>query len=119
MVRKFCNKTLLCIGFISLIHAAFSAAQHRSYLRITEQDSRALPLDIIIQTLVSLVVIIYNILQIVGDFKEIRAAVDLQQKSWETLSNIPSFYMFCHRGKALAQDYIPPSVKKSELSSLY
>lgn len=43
----------------------------------------------------------------VGDFKEIRAAVDLQGKSWETLSNIPSFYTFNHRGKTLSPNYMP------------
>lgn len=57
--------------------------------------------QIIIQAVISLFVIVYAVLQVVGDFKEIRATIDLQQKSWETLSNIPSFYIFNHRGKSL------------------
>lgn len=42
----------------------------------------------------------------VGNFKEIRATIDLQAKSWETLVNLPSFYSFNHRGKTL-QDIDP------------
>ncbi|XP_052868520.1 ER membrane protein complex subunit 5 [Anopheles cruzii] len=103
------NKLQIVLGFLSLLHAAYSAAQHRSYLRITEQEFSQLPIDIIAQAIVSLLYIIYNILQVVGDFKEIRAAVDLQAKSWETLSNIPSFYTFNHRGKALSPLYEPPN----------
>uniref|UniRef100_A0A182Q6S1 Uncharacterized protein n=1 Tax=Anopheles farauti TaxID=69004 RepID=A0A182Q6S1_9DIPT len=80
----------------------------RAYLRITEQEFTQLPIDIIFQAIASLIYIIYNILQVVGDFKEIRAAVDLQAKSWETLSNIPSFYTFNHRGKALSPVYEQP-----------
>lgn len=54
--------------------------------------------------MVSLFVIIYGLLHVAGDFKEIRATIDLQAKSWETLSNIPSFYVFNHRGKSLARN---------------
>ncbi|XP_055637698.1 ER membrane protein complex subunit 5 [Toxorhynchites rutilus septentrionalis] len=104
----FLNKLVLFAGFISLLHAAYSAAQHRAYLRITDQEFTNLPVDIVFQAILSLFLIIYNILQVVGDFKEIRAAVDLQAKSWETLGNIPSFYTFNHRGKALSPFYEQP-----------
>lgn len=55
------------------------------------------------QSVASLFLIIYSLLHVVGDFKEIRATIDLQAKSWETLSNIPSFYIFNHRGKSLSR----------------
>ncbi|XP_035774194.1 membrane magnesium transporter 1-like [Anopheles albimanus] len=103
----FFSKLQILLGFLSLLHAAYSAAQHRAYLRITEQEFTQLPIDIVFQAIASLLLIIYNILQVVGEFKEIRAAVDLQAKSWETLSNIPSFYTFNHRGKALSPFYEP------------
>uniref|UniRef100_A0A1B0EZD9 Membrane magnesium transporter n=1 Tax=Phlebotomus papatasi TaxID=29031 RepID=A0A1B0EZD9_PHLPP len=105
MAVKSIHKFLLVVGFVSLIHAAYSAAQHRTYLRITEQEFNSLPFDIQLQAVLSLIVLVYSILQVVGDFREIRAAVDLQAKSWETLGNIPSFYMFNHRGKSLAAQH--------------
>lgn len=74
--------------------------------------------QILLQAIASLFLIIYSLLQVVGDFKEIRAAVDLQGKSWETLSNIPSFYTFNHRGKALSPAYVDPvSIGKGNLDS--
>ncbi|EDW75497.1 uncharacterized protein Dwil_GK23889 [Drosophila willistoni] len=105
MGSKFFNKLLLVAGFASLAHAAFSAAHHRTYLRLTEQEWTSLPLDVILQTVVSLVLVIYNIIEVVGNFKEIRATVDMQQKTWDTLGNFPSFYSFNHRGRALNPGY--------------
>ncbi|XP_055685575.1 ER membrane protein complex subunit 5 [Lutzomyia longipalpis] len=105
MAVKTLHKFLLVAGFVSLIHAAYSAAQHRTYLRITEQTFSSLPFDIQLQAVISLIVLVYSILQVVGEFREIRAAVDLQAKSWETLSNIPSFYIFNHRGKSLSGNF--------------
>lgn len=68
--------------------------------------------QIIIQAIVSLFIVMYGVLFIAGDFKEIKASADLENKSWETYRNIPSFYTFFHRGKAFSKDYSPP-VKSS------
>lgn len=58
-----------------------------------------------IQAVASLIVVCYSVIQMMGKFKEIRASVDLQAKSWETFGNLPSFYMFHHRGKVLSGNY--------------
>jgi hypothetical protein len=82
-------------------------------MRITEQKFVSLPIDILTQGIVSLFVAMYGIMYIAGDFREIRATVDLENKSWETVRNIPSFYIFSHRGKALSPNYTPPAQKSS------
>lgn len=64
--------------------------------------------------MISLVVVVYNIIYIVGDFKEIRATVDMQQKTWDTLGNLPSFYTFNHRGRALNPGYKPPRPNETD-----
>lgn len=66
-------------------------------------------MQILVQSIASLFLIIWSLLQVVGDFKEIRATIDLQAKSWETLGNLPSFYSFNHRGKTLSPNYIDPT----------
>lgn len=43
----------------------------------------------------------YGILYLAGDFKEVRSIEELESKKWDTLHNIPSFYIFNHRGKTL------------------
>lgn len=58
-------------------------------------------LQILIQCIVSLFMAMYGVMYIAGDFKEIRAVVDLENKSWETLRNLPSFQVFNHRGRCL------------------
>ncbi|XP_041969809.1 ER membrane protein complex subunit 5 [Aricia agestis] len=93
------HKTIICFGFISLFHSAFSAAQHRSYLRITSQEFTTLPLDINIQAVLSLFVILWSVLNVAGSLREIPAAAEMNTNSWETQSNLSSFSVFCHRGK--------------------
>ena len=96
-MRNSLTKVLCFCGILSLIHVAYSAAKHRSYLRLTEQEFTMLPVDIIIQGLLSLYGTMYAVLLLTGEFKEIRANEGMENKSWETLKNRPSFYIFSHR----------------------
>ncbi|XP_030027455.1 membrane magnesium transporter 1 [Manduca sexta] len=111
------HKIIVIVGFISLFHSAFSAAQHRSYLRITSQEFTTLPLDIVVQAVVSLFAVMWGVLNVAGNLREIHAAAEMNQVCWETQQNIPSFYIFNHRGKALAYNYVP-SLGKAELENL-
>ncbi len=95
------DKLFVTVGLVALAHAAYSAAQHRSYLRLTEQDFTTLPVDILVQCLAGLAVTCYGIVRVVGKFREIKAGSDLEKKSWETLSNRQSYYSFNHRGRVL------------------
>ncbi|CAL8269618.1 unnamed protein product [Boreogadus saida] len=38
-------KGIVGVGLFALAHAAFSAAQHRSYMRLTEKENEMLPID--------------------------------------------------------------------------
>ncbi|CAG5048134.1 unnamed protein product [Parnassius apollo] len=111
------HKLIVIVGFVSLFHSAFSAAQHRSYLRITSQEFTTLPLDIVVQAVVSLFAVMWGVLNVAGNLREIPAAAELNNVRWETQKNLPSFYMFNHRGKALAYNYIP-SASKSDLDNI-
>lgn len=94
-------KGVVCVGLFALAHAAFSAAQHRSYMRLTEKENETLPVDIVLQTLLAFVLTIYGIVHIAGEFKEMDASSELKNKTFDTLRNHPSFYMFNHRGRVL------------------
>lgn len=94
---------VVCIaGLISLLHCAYSAAQHRFYLRLTEQPFTQLPADIIAQTLISLIAVVYGASYVAGDFQPIRSDIQNRTKSWDTVGNCPSYYVFDHRAKALS-----------------
>ena len=63
-------------------------------------------MDITIQTFVGLTLAMISVLNLAGEFREIRASVELSAKSSETLSNRPSFYVYNHRGKAFNPEYV-------------
>ncbi|XP_060126534.1 ER membrane protein complex subunit 5 [Zootoca vivipara] len=96
-------KGLVGVGLFALAHAAFSAAQHRSYMRLTEKEDETLPIDIVLQTLLAFAVTCYGIVHIAGEFKDMDATSELKNKTFDTLRNHPSFYVFNHRGRVLFQ----------------
>jgi membrane magnesium transporter 1 len=95
------GKLLLIVGILGLCHAAYSAAQHRTYLRLTEQNFSNLPIDIVLQTLVSLLICALGLLQIGGTFRQIKVTSDWENKTWDNIASRQSFYSFNHRGKYL------------------
>ena len=95
------SKLMLYVGLGGLCHAAYSATQHRNYLRLTEKEYTRLPLDILLQTLACLLVTGFALIRIVGKFKSIRMSSGWESKTWEHIGNRTSFYTFNHRGKNL------------------
>ena len=91
-------KGLVGIGLFALAHTAFSAAQHRSYMRLTEKEDESLPIAIVLQTLLAFTVACYGIVHIAGEFKDRDATSELKNKTFGTLWNHPSFYVFNHHG---------------------
>ncbi|KAM6056856.1 ER membrane protein complex subunit 5 [Theristicus caerulescens] len=112
-------KGLVGLGLFALAHAAFSAAQHRSYMRLTEKEDETLPIDIVLQTLLAFAVTCYGIVHIAGEFKDMDATSELKNKTFDTLRNHPSFYVFNHRGRVLFQspDTVNSSSSQDALSS--
>jgi hypothetical protein len=94
-------KVFVGIGLVFILHAAYSAAQHRTFLRLSKTEFVCLPLDIALQCLVALGVVAFGVINVAGDLKEIRVTAELEKQSFETVWNNPSFYAFSHRGKAL------------------
>jgi len=95
------DKLCVFIGLLSLVHAAYSAAQHRAYLRLTKQEFTSLPADVLLQCVLSIVLACYGIVRVVGEFRAIKASLELEKRTWDTLGNRPSFYTFSHRGRFL------------------
>ncbi|KAG7518538.1 membrane magnesium transporter 1 [Solea senegalensis] len=70
-------------------------------MRLTEKENETLPIDIVLQTLLSFVMTCYGIVHIAGEFKDMDASSELKNKTFDTLRNHPSFYLFNHRGRVL------------------
>lgn len=98
------GKLLLTLGLIGLCHAAYSATQHRNYLRLIESEFTRLPSDILIQTLLSLLSCCLGVIGISTKFKPIQITSEWENKTWDNIANRTSFYSFNHRGKFLFAD---------------
>lgn len=105
------GKFILTIGLIGLCHAAYSATQHRNYLRLTDADKAleqiatgsgtritSLPLDIVVQTLVSLLLCCVGLIGISTKFRPIKITSEWENKTWDNVGNRTSFWSFQHRG---------------------
>ena len=129
-------KALLALAMGVLIHAAYSVAEWRALSRTsstisaasdgqetalgTDQDpmllhqntegEQTIPLDITIQTFIGFGLAMIGVLQIAGEFKEIRAGIEMGKRTWENAQNRPSFYLYNHRAKAFSPNYpvVPP-----------
>ena len=96
----------MVFGILSLAHAAYSAIQFKTYLKLTEEDFVSLPIDVVAQVMLGLILSIFGIVRVAGELKDVHAAAELAHKSWETFGNRPSFYSFNHRGKIMFSDLL-------------
>lgn len=95
------GKFLIAIGLLGLCHAAYSATQHRNYLRLIETEFTALPGDILVETLLSLFACCFGIITLKTKFKPIQITSEWEHKTWDNVATRTSFYSFNHRGKLL------------------
>merc|ERR1712029_697088 len=95
------GRTLVCAGILIVLHAGFSSAQHRTYLRLSELPYEGLPVDITAQCVIGFLMACYGITRVAGGFKDISATSDMNKRSMDSLNNVPSFYHFAHRGRAI------------------
>lgn len=112
-------RLLLALGLIGLCHAAYSATQHRNYLRLTESDFTALPGDILVETFLSLLACCFGIISISTKFKPIQITSEWENKTWDNVANRTSFYSFNHRGKFLFSDNSETRTTAADLAREY
>ncbi|XP_059126879.1 membrane magnesium transporter 2-like [Peromyscus eremicus] len=108
-------KGLVGIGLVALAHAAFSAAQHHSHMRLTEKEYDSLPADIVLQTLLAFAVTCYGVVHTAGEFKDRDATSELENKTLDAFRNRPSFYVFHYSGRGL---FRPSDTCSSNVSAL-
>ena len=95
------DKTLIVVGLISLTHAAISAAQYRSFLRLTELQFTWIPADIILQAFISLLMTLYGVISWKAKFCDINQQDAYTNKDRDGFFSSNSFMIFSHRGRIL------------------
>jgi hypothetical protein len=92
---------LLLTGMVVLVHAGYSACEHRAYLKVVDEPFQWLPWDITIETLAGLVACFVGVVLLKANFDNIHWPVILRDKSYEAAAGTPSFHTFNHRGRSL------------------
>ncbi|XP_062521948.1 ER membrane protein complex subunit 5-like [Corticium candelabrum] len=95
------GRFLIVIGVFLLLHAAFSATQHRSFLRLAARPFTTLPLDIVLQCLIAFVISCVGVVRSNIKFQEIKVTTEYVTRTFDTVGNCSSFYTFRHRGRVL------------------
>ncbi|PAV88573.1 hypothetical protein WR25_14578 [Diploscapter pachys] len=111
MTKSF-HGLIAVVSLASLLHCAYSAAQHRFYLRLTEQPFVSLPSDVVAQTLISLIALIYACTYVAGEFSPIKSDPN-KNRTWDEASACLSFATFAHRGKMLSPEFATLSASGS------
>ncbi|KAK6032812.1 hypothetical protein OSTOST_00993 [Ostertagia ostertagi] len=116
-MSKTLYNVITLVSLLSLLHCAYSAAQHRSYLRLTEQPFVTLPADVLAQTLISLVALIYGASHVAGAFQHIKSDPN-RDRSWDEAGSCMSFVTFEHRGKAMSPAHAVVRQRTEEVAQL-
>ncbi|CAI8021491.1 Membrane magnesium transporter 2 [Geodia barretti] len=95
------SKLFLFLGLLLIFHAAYSAVQHRSFLKLAEEEYTGLPSDIGAECLLASVLMCVGVVTMVGRFRDIKLTTELNKRTYEMSSNRDAFMTFNHRGHSL------------------
>jgi hypothetical protein len=96
------GKILGWIGFITLLHSAYSTYEHLSYLKAVEKVPNDMPIEIIVECLVSVLIFTVGVIFIAGPLKPILMKNEMVKKSIDKVDTRPSFNTFNHRGRIIS-----------------
>ncbi|CAO1632777.1 unnamed protein product [Parajaminaea phylloscopi] len=95
------GKPLILVGAILFLHAAYSTYEHSSIAKTVGLSQAKVPLDITIETAVSLLVLVVGLLLSSHPLREITWAAEMQKRSIDEIEAKTNFATFNHRGPFL------------------
>eukprot|EP00744_Colponema_vietnamica_P011734 GILI01016486.1.p1 GENE.GILI01016486.1~~GILI01016486.1.p1 ORF type:complete len:133 (+),score=20.14 GILI01016486.1:52-399(+) len=97
-------KSVMIVGFVLLLHSAYSAIQHRQDVRLAGlgPEFEALSADIILEVFFGFLLATAGGIGISGTFLPIHSGSVFSPKTADTTMGHPDFASFNHRGKYLA-----------------
>ncbi|KAJ0400901.1 hypothetical protein P43SY_004513 [Pythium insidiosum] len=96
------GKLLITVGIVLLLHAGYYSVQYEEYVRVLEiSDAQLPPFAVIVELVLSFVLSLMGVLLVAGDLQHIRSNDALHTRSLPSVTSVPDFHVFNHRGKAL------------------
>ncbi|KAJ2809020.1 hypothetical protein H4R20_000443 [Coemansia guatemalensis] len=95
------GKGVAVAAFLSILHSGFAAREYLRYSKSIGRQDPALPIEIVLECLISLVVMTVAVVVSVGNLKPISYEAEMKRYSIDGIYSRPSFQVFNHRGRFL------------------
>ncbi|KAL7749666.1 hypothetical protein RI367_004894 [Sorochytrium milnesiophthora] len=95
------GRSIYLLGVVLLLHSAYSALEHISYLKAVDKTGEGLTTDIKVEAVVAMLLCFVGIVQVADPLQNISLEAELKRKSLESLESRQGFHAFGHRGKYL------------------
>jgi len=99
---RFC----IFFGFLLLFHSGYSAVQHKTYLKLTEQPFVGLPHDITIECIIGTILCVIGGVLASESPQSIQVTNEFSKKTFDDINTRPDFIIFQHRGRSFLQHYL-------------
>jgi len=106
---RFC----IFFGILLLFHSGYSAVQHKTYIKLTEQPFVGLPLDITIECIIGTVLCVIGGVFTLDSPQSIQVVNEFSNKTFDDLNTRQDFIIFQHRGRSFLQHYLQ-EIQKSK-----
>ncbi|KAI9495732.1 membrane magnesium transporter-domain-containing protein [Zychaea mexicana] len=91
------GKVIALISTLFLAHSAFSTYEHLSYLKAVEQAESVLPIEIVVECLLSALATLFGVIISAAPFKNIALESQMSTMTIDKFDTRPSFVGFNHR----------------------
>ncbi|KAJ2362057.1 hypothetical protein H4S01_004970 [Coemansia sp. RSA 2610] len=88
-------------AFVSMLHSGYSAREYLLYSKSVGRQDLSLPIEIVLECLVSLAVMTVALVVGIGKLKPISYEAEMKRYSIDGVFSRPSFQVFNHRGRYL------------------
>ncbi|PWN28025.1 hypothetical protein BDZ90DRAFT_279162 [Jaminaea rosea] len=95
------GRPLIILGTILLLHSAYSTYEHSSISKSVGISHPKVPLDITIESILSLVLLVLGLIRSAQPLKEITWAAEMRKRSIDEVDARTNFAVFNHRGPYL------------------
>ncbi|CDH54415.1 predicted protein [Lichtheimia corymbifera JMRC:FSU:9682] len=91
------GKVLAIISTLFLAHSAYSTYEHRAYLKAVDRTEANLPIEIIVECVVSAFITLVGVIISAAPFKNILLSDHMATMTIDQVDTTPSFVSFNHR----------------------
>ncbi|KAJ2823377.1 hypothetical protein IWW50_003808 [Coemansia erecta] len=110
MSTRLVAQGIAAAAFVVMLHSGYSAREYLMYSKSIGRQDLSLPIEIVLECLVSLAIMTVALVVGVGKLKPISYEAEMKRYSIDGVFSRPSFQVFNHRGRYLRPLVDQPAV---------